>query len=130
MRGFSDTLDGVELQVINDIKSGLSKAKFPHDMQVYRGTDIKPFENLLEIDKSIKDKAFLSTAIVKESSFDYMKVSWEINVPKGADAAYVGKISHYSGEAELLLNSGQEMMIKSVKVDSDGKLHVVLDLIL
>ncbi|EST12376.1 ADP-ribosyltransferase [Sporolactobacillus laevolacticus] len=142
LRGLSDSLDGVDLHVINDIKSGLDKARVPHNMQVYRGTDIKPFEDLLEIGKdgkinsdsligkSIKDDGFVSTAIVKESSFGYMNVSWEINVPKGANAAYVGKISQYPNEAELLLNAGQEMMIKSVNVDNAGKLQVVLDLIL
>ncbi|AIK39212.1 ADP-ribosyltransferase exoenzyme family protein [Bacillus pseudomycoides] len=111
-------------------------------MQVYRGTDIKPFKDLIElgkdgrsdfeslINKTIKDDGFVSTAILKASSFDYMEVSWEINVPKGASAAYVGKISQFSNEAELLLNASHEMIIKSVNVESNGKLHVTLDLIL
>lgn len=67
--------------------------------------------------------------MVKESSFGHMGVSWEINIPKGSNAAYVGKISHFPDEAELLLNSGQEMIIKSASVDSDGKIHLVLNLI-
>ncbi|WP_338135863.1 ADP-ribosyltransferase [Paenibacillus thiaminolyticus] len=80
--------------------------------------------------KIFEDDAFVSTAIVKESSFDFMTVAWDINVPKGANAAYIGKISNYSDEAELLFNAGQKMIIKSVKVVRDDKLHVVLDLIL
>ncbi|MGM0764661.1 MAG: ADP-ribosyltransferase [Bacillota bacterium] len=47
LRGFSDSLDGVDSKVIDHIKSGLSKAEVPHDMKVYRGTDLRPFENLL-----------------------------------------------------------------------------------
>lgn len=81
------------------------------------------------VGKTFKDNGFVSTAIVKESSFDHMTVSWEINVPKGANAAYVGKLSHFPDEAELLLNAGQEMIIKGVNVDSFGNLHVTLDLI-
>ncbi|NRD77654.1 ADP-ribosyltransferase [Bacillus sp. BRMEA1] len=142
LRGFSDSLAGVDSQVIDHIKSGLSKAEVPYDMKVFRGTDLRPFDDILERDKDgkinldslvgkiFKDNGFVSTAIVKESSFDHMAVSWEINVPKGANAAYVGKISHFPDEAELLLNAGQEMIIKRVNVDSIGKLHVTFDLII
>ncbi|MBO1580128.1 ADP-ribosyltransferase [Bacillus sp. XF8] len=141
LRGITDSLDGIGLNVIDDIKRGLNKANVPHGIQVYRGTDLKPFKNLYKIDdegkiivdslvgKTIKDNGFVSTAMVKESSFGHMNVSWEINVFKGSNAAYVGKISQFPGEAELLLNSGQEMIIKSASVDSAGKIHLVLDLL-
>ncbi|MCY8486170.1 T7SS effector LXG polymorphic toxin [Bacillus atrophaeus] len=141
LRGISDSLDGIDLDTIYNIKNGLDKARVPHTMQVYRGTDLRPLESLIEFDKygdvnaesligkTFRDNGFVSTAIVKESSFDHMKVSWEINVPAGANAAYIGKISHFPNEAELLLNFGQEMLIKSARVDSSNKLHIVLDLI-
>ncbi|WP_257153289.1 ADP-ribosyltransferase [Bacillus pseudomycoides] len=128
-RGIADSLEGVESSV-------------PYDIQVYRGTDLKPFKNLYKIDdegkiavdslvgKTVKGNGFVSTAMVKESTFDHMNVSWEINVPKEANAAYVGKISYIPTEAELLFNSEQEMVIKSVSVDNIGKLHVILDLII
>ncbi|MGZ9793583.1 ADP-ribosyltransferase [Bacillus atrophaeus] len=127
--------------IIDAHHNGLNKARVPHTMQVYRGTDLRPLESLIEFDKygdvnaesligkTFRDNGFVSTAIVKESSFDHMKVSWEINVPAGANAAYIGKISHFPNEAELLLNFGQEMVIKSARVDSSNKLHIVLDLI-
>ncbi|MED1540770.1 hypothetical protein [Bacillus inaquosorum] len=38
-------------------------------------------------------------------------------------------MSHFPNEAELLLNFGQEMVIKSAHVDSSNKLHIILDLI-
>ncbi|WP_077850647.1 ADP-ribosyltransferase [Clostridium felsineum] len=140
LRGVNDSLDGVDPQVIEDIKSGLKKASVPHDMKVYRGTDLNPLRNLIDVGKdgsldfsslvgkTFKDDGFMSTALVKESSFDYMNVSWEINVPKGTEAAYVSKISYFPDEAELLLNAGQEMIIKEATVGSDGKLHIILDL--
>ncbi|MDM5311122.1 ADP-ribosyltransferase [Peribacillus frigoritolerans] len=140
LRGIDNSLYGIDKQVINDIKSGLNKAAVPHDMQVFRGTDLTPLESILKIDdhgnidlgsligKTFKDEAFVSTAIVKESSFDYKQVSWTINVPKGANAAYVGKISEFPDEAELLLNAGQELLIKEANEDAYGKLHLVLDL--
>ncbi|WP_227005474.1 ADP-ribosyltransferase [Bacillus paralicheniformis] len=142
LRGLSDSLEGVELDVIDNIKNGLKKANVPHDIQVYRGTDLRPIQDLYKIDdegniiaeslvgKIFKDDGFVSTAMVKESSFDHMNVSWEINIPKGAHAAYLGKISHFPNEAELLLNSGQQMIIKSAVIDSSGKMHLILDLLL
>ncbi|WP_240909044.1 ADP-ribosyltransferase [Bacillus paralicheniformis] len=142
LRGLSDSLEGVELDVIDNIKNGLKKANVPHDIQVYRGTDLRPIQDLYKIDdegniiaeslvgKIFKDDGFVSTAMVKESSFDHMNVSWEINIPKGAHAAYLGKISHFPNEAELLLSSGQQMVIKSAVIDSSGKMHLILDLLL
>ncbi|PEO92656.1 ADP-ribosyltransferase [Bacillus pseudomycoides] len=47
LRGIADALDGVESSVIDNIKSGLNKASVPYDIQVYRGTDLKSFENLM-----------------------------------------------------------------------------------
>ncbi|MBD8138044.1 hypothetical protein IFR10_21330 [Bacillus sp. CFBP 13597] len=141
LRGIDDSLHGLDMQVIDNIKSGLSKASVPHDMQVYRGTDFRPFEGIFSINKygeidvesligkTIKDEGFISTAIVKESSFDYKEVLWTINIPQGAKAAYVGDISNVPDEAELLLNAGQELFIKEANEDANGKLHLILDLI-
>ncbi|WHY57168.1 ADP-ribosyltransferase [Peribacillus simplex] len=141
LRGIDDSLHGINMQVIDDIKSGLSKATVPHNMQVYRGTDFRPFEDIFSINKygnidvesligkTIKDEGFISTAIVKESSFDYKEVLWTINIPQGAKAAYVGDISNVPDEAELLLNAGQELFIKEANEDANGKLHLILDLI-
>ncbi|MGM1033890.1 MAG: ADP-ribosyltransferase [Bacillota bacterium] len=140
LRGIDDSLHGIDMQVIDDIKSGLSKATVPHNMQVYRGTDFRPFEGIFSINKygnidvesligkTIKDEGFISTAIVKESSFDYKEVLWTINIPQGAKAAYVGDISNVPDEAELLLNAGQELFIKEAIEDANGKLHLILDL--
>ncbi|MEK4009636.1 ADP-ribosyltransferase, partial [Peribacillus sp. FSL M8-0224] len=140
LRGIDDSLHGIDMQVIDDIKSGLSKATVPHNMQVYRGTDFIPFEGIFSINKygnidvesligkTIKDEGFISTAIVKESSFDYKEVLWTINIPQGAKAAYVGDISNVPDEAELLLNAGQELFIKEANEDANGKLHLILDL--
>ncbi|MCT4475601.1 T7SS effector LXG polymorphic toxin [Peribacillus frigoritolerans] len=140
LRGIDDSLHGIDMQVIDDIKSGLSKATVPHNMQVYRGTDFRPFEGIFSINKygnidvesligkTIKDEGFISTAIVKESSFDYKEVLWTINIPQGAKAAYVGDISNVPDEAELLLNAGQELFIKEANEDANGKLHLILDL--
>ncbi|MED4069929.1 ADP-ribosyltransferase [Priestia endophytica] len=139
LRGIIENPGDVPLQVIENVKKGLDKAEVPHDMQVYRGTSKKPLEYILEynqfgqiepeslIGKSIRDNAFVSTAIVKELSFS-KDVSWEINVPEGTHAAYVAKISRYPNEAELLLNAGQEMIIKEAELDKRGKLHIVVDL--
>lgn len=41
----------------------------------------------------------------------------------------VRKISQFPCEVELLLNSGKEMVIKSVSIGSIRKIHFVLDLL-
>lgn len=81
------------------------------------------------VGQRIKDDAFTSTALLKESAFDYKKVSYSINVPKGTNGAYIAKVSHFPEEAEILLNSGHEMIIRDAKLDADEKIHLVLDLI-
>lgn len=141
LRGFSDNLGGVDPKVIDNLNSALGKANVPYDMVVYRGTDFAPFKKLLDVDefgridynslvgKTINDKAFVSTALLEDASFSNMQVAWKINVPAGADAAYVAKLSKYPNEAELLFNCGQSMIIRDVVVDSSGKLNIKLDLL-
>lgn len=141
LRGFSDNLGGVDPKVIDNLNSALGKANVPYDMVVYRGIDFAPFKKLLDVDefgridynslvaKTINDKAFVSTALLEDASFSNMQVAWKINVPAGADAAYVAKLSKYPNEAELLFNCGQSMIIRDVVVDSSGKLNIKLDLL-
>ena len=142
LRGNSNSLHNIDPNKISEIQSALTKAKLPEDIVVYRGTDMNAIENVLKFDKYgeimnidgivgkvIKDDAFMSTAILKESSFDNKRVSWVINVPQGSNGAYVAKVSKYPNEAEILFNSGQEMIIKEVTLEANGKINLVLDLI-
>lgn len=140
LRGIAGDLDGVDPKVVENLNSALSKAKVPYNMTVYRGTDLFPFEDLYELNwnggidcdtligKTVSDKAFMSTAILENSSFN-KEVLWTINIPAGSNAAYIASLSKYPAEAELLFNSGQSMVIKEAAVDSSGKLHLTLDLI-
>ncbi|MFV9828708.1 TopI - like protein YobL [Bacillus velezensis] len=142
LRGVNSSLNGINPTKITDIHSALEKAKIPEDIVVYRGTDLIALRKILPRDEvlteglinnlvgqRIKDDAFTSTALLKESAFDYKKVSYSINVPKGTNGAYIAKVSHFPEEAEILLNSGHEMIIRDAKLDADEKIHLVLDLI-
>lgn len=140
LREITDSLDGVDSRTISAIYNGLSKAELPHDVTVYRGTGIEPIEHILNRSLSgeimdvenlaghtVQEKGFMSTSVLKGSSFD-KSVSWTINAPKGSQGAYVGKISHFPYEAELLFNMKQEMLIKKASLDEDGKIHLILEL--
>ncbi|WP_353949397.1 ADP-ribosyltransferase [Sporolactobacillus sp. Y61] len=117
--------------------------KLPQDITVYRGTDSRPFEQLLEIDqltgeynwhtligKTFKEYAFLSTSVEQRAAFNHLNVSWEINLPKGTTGGMLNQVSNYPIEAEFLLNAGQEFLISDTKVDSFGNVKVIMDLIL
>ncbi|MEH7180120.1 ADP-ribosyltransferase [Neobacillus vireti] len=144
LRGKTTSLDGINPNRITEIQNALKKAKIPEDMVVYRGTGLTLIKKLLPqyknkkftnamirnlIGKEFKDDAFLSTSVVKESSFSNRSVFWTINVPKGANGAYLGKISYLETETEILFNSGQQMIIRDALVDSKGQIHLVVDLI-
>ncbi|MBM7702105.1 T7SS effector LXG polymorphic toxin [Metabacillus iocasae] len=142
LREISDTLEeGVDSRTISAIYNGLSKAEVPHDMTVYRGTGIGGIRKYLEFDeyrevinienfvgRIVEEKGFMSTAILKDSSFNN-QVSWTINVPEGADGAYVGSVSKFPDEAELLFNMNQKMIIREASVDDYGNINLVADLI-
>ncbi|MBS2970665.1 hypothetical protein J9317_18130 [Metabacillus sp. KIGAM252] len=139
LRGFDDSLHGIDPGIIQDLSSSLYKAQVPHDINVFRGTDLGPLDDIINLNdmgkiitedligKTFIDYGFMSTSIAKESSFQHLPVSWEINVPKGANGAYIGQISQFPHEAELLLQARQEMVIREAFLDNDDKLHIKLD---
>ncbi|MTH55066.1 hypothetical protein GKZ89_16805 [Bacillus mangrovi] len=141
LRGTSDSLHGVDPGVIQDLTSSLYKAQVPHDISVFRGTDLGPLDELITfndegriiaeklVGKTFKDYGFTSTSIAKSASFQNLPVSWEINVPKGAHGAYLGQVSHFPHEAELLLQARQEMVIREAFLDNDDRLYIKLDFI-
>jgi hypothetical protein len=80
------------------------------------------------VGKVVEDKGFMSTSMLKNSSFNG-DVKMKINVPKGTNGAYVGEISHYPNEAELLLDKGQKMIITEASEDSIGRLILTCDVL-
>ncbi|AZB44532.1 hypothetical protein CEF21_20810 [Bacillus sp. FJAT-42376] len=139
LRGTSDSLHGVDPSVIQDLTSSLYKAQVPHEIKVFRGTDMGPLDEMITLNdegriiaeelvgKTFIDYGFTSTSITKSASFQNLPVSWEINVPKGAHGAYLGQISHFPDEAELLLQARQEMVIRKAFLDNDDRLYIKLD---
>ena len=141
LRGIEGTLNGIDPKALQNLNNAISKGQVPYDMTVYRGTGLSPLKKLSEVNlmsnsidcssligKTISEKGFMSTTVLERSAFN-RQVMWTINVPEGASAAYVASISKYPKEAELLINSGQSMIIKEASIDSSGKIHIVADLL-
>lgn len=122
---------GVDTEIIENIRSALSKAVVPEDITVYRGTDLNAIQRYLQYDEIgninynamkgtvIMDEGFMSTSIIKDSAFKDV-VSWEIEVPAGTHAGYLENITQVSGEYEVLFNSGQKLLITDVLVEENN----------
>lgn len=117
LRGITGSIDDMRGLTITHLKNALGKASVPHQVKVYRGTDIVPIDHMIKLNKygevdvdsmigkTFTDNGFTSTSVLKESSFNN-DITWIIDVPEGTNAAYIGQISHFPNETELLLDAG------------------------
>ncbi|MBI5551138.1 MAG: ADP-ribosyltransferase [Desulfobacterales bacterium] len=134
LRGTEKTYSGNNAEIAENISRALKRADVPEDLVVYRGASkgaLGPLKTLPKeqmIGKVIEDKGFMSTSILKSSSFNG-DIKLKINVPKGTKGAYLGKISCYPNEAELLLDKGQKMIITEVAEVTPGKMLLTCDLL-
>jgi len=109
------------VKLIEDITVALSKAKIPENIVVYRGCDknvLGDFVNnpKLLIGKTLSDKAFMSTALIKNSAFK-SDILMKIRVPEGANGAYIGHFSWIDDEYEVLFQRGQKLLVTDVKFE-------------
>lgn len=136
------TTDCPHLEKVKQIKSALNKAELPNDMSLHRGVDINGIRELINLDEALtpdniskliemtlREDGFMSTSILEKSSFNDIKISMIINAPKGTQGAYIGEISQFPNEAEVLLNSGQSMLIKDAKFINSRNIRIQLDII-
>lgn len=134
MRGLEEFEYG-NLENTKNIHAVLSTCLLPCDCIVYRGTSIRAFGQLqqLEDEKWIGEmcyeKGFLSTSLDKTCAFDG-EVIMEIHAHKNDNALYVGYVSSAGHtEEEVLFDCGQLMRIIDVKNDEIGRKRVVIEIV-
>jgi len=142
LRGKDDFVSEDVRIKISAVHNALMRAETPEPLTVYRGTNIDALESMLpannfnEFDfyellgQTFKEEGFLSTSAASGSAFEKM-VNWTINVPEGANGAYIGHMSRHQMEAEILFDLGHELIIREISdgPDIDGKIYIKADLV-
>ncbi|MBA4496350.1 ADP-ribosyltransferase [Paenactinomyces guangxiensis] len=133
LRGIEHSYQGKNGQYVDLISQALKKHPVPEDVMVYRGAGkvaLGKYQNLPPdqlVGKVIEDKGFMSTSVNPSSAFSN-DIMFNIKVPKGTPGAYVGGLSHFPDEMELLLDKGQKMIITEVK-PVGGKLEITCEVL-
>lgn len=104
----------------SDIDKILSNSPLQEDVVVYRGVGEK-FFNRLKVGKTFKDKAFISTTLVRgrlEPGFHKGELGFDteliIKVPSGTGAYYIGNNFIQGNEYELLLERGLRFEVEEI----------------
>ena len=134
LRGAESQYNGNNERIVQQLSQALSKASVPRNVTLFRGASkimLGKYINLPPeklIGKVISDKAFMSTSLVDEGAFD-ADLTLVIETPEGAQGAYIGNLSYYPDEVEVLLNKGQQMVIKNVLDAGTPNMKIVVELI-
>ncbi len=134
LRGKESDYIGNNEQYAKNIESALNKAEVPEDIITYRGTTPSVLGEIIDLSpedmvgKILHDDAFVSTSVnplIVEYGYSEKGVTFIIEIPKGTSGAYIAPVSNVGlGEAELLLNKGQDMII--LEVVNPNKNNLVL----
>lgn len=108
------------LQEISLIISGLEKYSLPESILVFRGTSKKALGKYADlppkqlIGKVITEKGLMSTSLFPVRKFISLDdgLFMVIKVPKGTKGAYLGGLSNYPHEAEVLFPPGMRLIIR------------------
>ena len=134
LRDAESQYNGSNAQIVQQLNQALRKASVPKNIILFRGAskimlgkyaDFPP-EQL--IGKVISDKAFMSTSLVNEGAFN-SDLTLIIEAPEGAQGAYIGNLSYYPDETEVLLNREQQIVIKEVLDAGTSNMKIVVELI-
>lgn len=127
LRGLTGNFQSEEYRIwARQLQGALQQASVPCDCVVYRGMKSEALGGLADltdgelVGKVYTDNGFMSTSLNREDAFGG-NVRLEIEVPKGAQGAYVGYIGAQGHtESEVLFNRGQYLKILSVTRDQNG----------
>ncbi len=114
-------------EATKNVDSYLHRSEFPEDVTVFRkvsGDYSKILKSILITGTKFVDHGYISTSTHKGTWSGDMQ--WVITVKKGQKGASVKKLSHYSGENEVLLPRGSAFVVKSFDRKT-GVAHVELD---
>ena len=125
LRGKGNFLPG-NLEKATEIHMALQDAKIPRSCTVYRGVTsdaLGYLQNLTDeemVGHVIRDGGFMSTTLKRESAF-CGSVQLEIDVPAGARGAFIGSISCYPDEDEVLFDAQRCLVITGVRRGQYGE---------
>ncbi len=125
LRGKDGFLPG-NLEKATEIHMALQNAKIPHSCTVYRGVTSDALGYLQKLNDEemvghvIRDGGFMSTTLKPESAF-CGSVQLEIEVPAGAPGAFIGAISCYPDEDEVLFDAQRCLVITGVRRGQHGE---------
>jgi hypothetical protein len=117
-------LDNAHMQLVLEeislIISGLEKYSLPESILVFRGTSKKALGKYADlppkqlIGKVITEKGLMSTSLFPVRKFISLDdgLFMVIKVPKGTKGAYLGGLSNYPHEAEVLFPPGMRLIIR------------------
>ena len=132
LRGL-ETATAKNQTTIDIMKSALKNASLPQNMTLYRGTSTEALGNLKNLSpeqlvgKQFVEAGFMSTSANKQVANGTFSGNMQITIKaqKGAKALNISSISQYEGEAEILFNAGQKMVITDAK-NVNGILHITV----
>lgn len=115
-------LSSTEKETIHNLDSALEKASLPEDVVVYRAISESALASIaihnggsIEPGMVFQDDGFMSCSLVSDNPFaNYEKCIFRITAPAGTHAAYLGDLSMYPTENELLVGRGHCIYINQV----------------
>lgn len=134
LRGIESDYVGRNEEYVHFVSQALQKYPVPENIIVHRGTSLAAFGMLKDlpyekwVGRTIPEQAFMSTSLVMEGSFP-MPVYMEILVPKGTPGAFIGMISEYKQEVELLLDKGAQFRIHQVVQLENGRIKIIGEIV-
>lgn len=122
-----DEFSNVTKKVIDDIRNIMKTKGIQQDITTYRGGDnalMDIFENM-KPGQEIPTDSFSSTSLSKKSAEKFAGIHdkysggdlMEIRIPSGSRAIYLGKVSKFKGEKEVLIDTN--VKFKLVKFEKE-----------
>ncbi|GEM_PF-1367225 len=117
---------------IDKISSAIDRAGIEENIVAWRGTHLSNFTQSewlkatsIEqwVNRTIDDKAFSSSSLLRGSAFTGQQVFMQILVPKGSKGAYINPISEFKEEYELLFQKGSIFKIVDTQ-QQGGKIFI------
>lgn len=108
------------------IHQALSGAQIPCDCVVYRGASREALGQYQQLSDDqligcvIRDGGFMSTSLQRDNAF-MGDIQIEISVPAGTHGAYLGTISRFPNEQEVLFDAHQQLEITGVRRGTHGE---------
>lgn len=135
LRGNQTAGTFIQDKVLN-ITNAIEKADIEENLVAWRGTYLNNFTQgewlknkpiAQWVDQTIDDRAFSSTAVLKNSAFTSKPIFMQILVPKGSKGAYINAISNFKDvEYEMLFQKGSKFTIIEAEEKETQKFIKVL----